>query len=136
MIQVISRHLKPQFEKIKPKRESHTALKKLQPDCETLLSAISEAGNDSEQAIQAFQAGANSLQELSLVPVKGNQSSLRGLAQALENLSSASAKDRRRLIDACALAVEADGIITWQEAELLRGVADLLDCPIPPLLPS
>ena len=136
MIQVISRHLKPQFEKIKPKRESHTALKKLQPDCETLLSAISEAGNDSEQAIQAFQAGANSLQELSLVPVKGNQSSLRGLAQALENLSSASAEDRRRLIDACALAVEADGIITWQEAELLRGVADLLDCPIPPLLPS
>ena len=32
------------------------------------------------------------------------------------------------------MAVEADEHITWQEAELLRGVADLLDCPIPPIL--
>ena len=62
------------------------------------------------------------------------KTNLKQLADALNRLEAASASDRRRLIQACAIAIEADEHITWQEAELLRGVADLLDCPIPPIL--
>ncbi|HWM26388.1 MAG TPA: hypothetical protein VNP98_16350 [Chthoniobacterales bacterium] len=36
----------------------------------------------------------------------------------------------------CAETVAADGIIQGREAELLRAIADSLDCPIPPLLPA
>jgi hypothetical protein len=38
------------------------------------------------------------------------------------------------LVGACAATICADGVATVEEAELLRGVADLLDCPMPPIL--
>ena len=37
------------------------------------------------------------------------------------------------LLEACAASVSADGIVKVKEAELVRGIADLLDCPMPPL---
>ncbi len=33
-----------------------------------------------------------------------------------------------------AICINADGVVTPEEAELLRAIASLLDCPIPPLL--
>jgi uncharacterized tellurite resistance protein B-like protein len=38
------------------------------------------------------------------------------------------------LIEACAQTVAADGAIQEREAELLRAIADTLDCPIPPFV--
>jgi uncharacterized tellurite resistance protein B-like protein len=32
--------------------------------------------------------------------------------------------------------VAADGVIQELEAELLRAIADTLDCPIPPIIPT
>ena len=40
---------------------------------------------------------------------------------------------KKNLLNACAYVVGADGVIVENEAELLRAVADTLDCPIPPL---
>ena len=40
---------------------------------------------------------------------------------------------KKNLITACAQVVAADGVIVETEAELLRAIADTLDCPIPPL---
>jgi uncharacterized tellurite resistance protein B-like protein len=42
---------------------------------------------------------------------------------------------KKNLIDACARVVAADGVIQEEEAELLRAVADTLDCPMPPFIP-
>ena len=42
-------------------------------------------------------------------------------------------KSKRRTIEAIAATVTHDGVITATEAELLRGVADALGCPMPPL---
>jgi uncharacterized tellurite resistance protein B-like protein len=38
------------------------------------------------------------------------------------------------LIEACVYTVGADGVMLESEAELLRAVADTLDCPIPPFV--
>jgi tellurite resistance protein len=38
------------------------------------------------------------------------------------------------VVEAIAATVAHDGVITPTEAELLRGVADALGCPMPPLL--
>ena len=35
---------------------------------------------------------------------------------------------------ACAHTVAADGQVLYREAELLRAIADTLDCPIPPFV--
>lgn len=136
IIQVITRHLKPHFEPTKPSPEGHEKLRRLSPECSVLLSAIAMAGNDSEVAGQAFEAGAAELKDLSLKQIESKAGDLNRLAKALNSLRRASASERKRLIDACSAAIEADGHITWQEAELLRGVGDLLDCPIPPIIPT
>ena len=44
-------------------------------------------------------------------------------------------RDWARWLDACAGCIAADGRATVEEGELLRAVADSLDCPMPPLLP-
>ncbi|MCH1496675.1 MAG: M48 family metallopeptidase [Rubripirellula sp.] len=136
IIQVITRHLKPHFESTKPSPEGHEKLRRLSPECSVLLSAIATAGNDSEVAGQAFKAGVAELKDLSLKQIESKTGDLNRLAKALNSLRRASASERKRLINACSVAIEADGHITWQEAELLRGVGDLLDCPIPPIIPT
>jgi hypothetical protein len=39
-------------------------------------------------------------------------------------------------VDACAATICADREVSVGEAELLRGVCDMLGCPMPPLLPG
>jgi uncharacterized tellurite resistance protein B-like protein len=53
---------------------------------------------------------------------------------ALDQLALASAPLRARLLGACAHVVAADQSIHGREAELLRAIADTLDCPVPPFL--
>ena len=38
------------------------------------------------------------------------------------------------MLNACAHAVASDGVLQSREAELLRAIADTLDCPLPPFL--
>ena len=56
------------------------------------------------------------------------------LGLALDKLSRASGGVKRRVIDAVAHGVAADGGIGPREAELLRAVAAALDVPLPPLV--
>ena len=53
---------------------------------------------------------------------------------ALDRLALASPAIRRQVLEACAQAVAADGQVNRREAEILRAIADSLDCPIPPVL--
>jgi tellurite resistance protein len=41
---------------------------------------------------------------------------------------------KKNVLNACALIVAADGVIQETEAELLRAIADTLDCPMPPFI--
>ncbi len=42
--------------------------------------------------------------------------------------------DQWNILLACGKAVVADGQVTEREAELLRAIADSLDCPVPPFV--
>ena len=53
---------------------------------------------------------------------------------ALNRLALAVPTIKKNLIEACVHTVGADGVIQEAEAELLRAVADTLDCPIPPFV--
>jgi hypothetical protein len=48
-------------------------------------------------------------------------------------LNAASPSLKEELLSGAVRAVSEDGKITIEEAELLRGIGDILGCPIPPL---
>ena len=103
----------------------------------TLLSACARASTDShEQAFRAFQAGtayfSGIMHTLELAPAAG--CGLDAVSFALDTLAAAPESYRRVLLAACARAVGFDRQVSQDEAELIRVIADALDCPLPPLL--
>ena len=56
------------------------------------------------------------------------------LDAALNRLALAVPIIKKNLIEAAARVVGADGVILEAEAELLRAIADTLDCPMPPFI--
>jgi uncharacterized tellurite resistance protein B-like protein len=53
---------------------------------------------------------------------------------ALNRLALGVPQIKKNILSACAQTVAADGLIQEMEAELLRAVADTLDCPMPPFV--
>ncbi len=134
---VIRRHLDPQFEKTRPPVIQFHSLRPLLPDCALLLSALAQIGHSQDPEVQhAFRAGVPYLRspngEVALLPRA--QCGLAPIDVALNRLAQAAPQIKKYLLDACVHVVGADGVIQEREAELLRAIADTLDCPIPPFL--
>ena len=53
---------------------------------------------------------------------------------ALDRLTQLTPPLKKQVLNACGQAVAADGLVQEQEAELLRAIADMLDCPVPPFV--
>ena len=45
-------------------------------------------------------------------------------------------RQKRKILEAAIAIVVADRAVTVDEGELLRAIAEALDCPVPPLLPG
>ena len=137
---IVARHLDTYF---LPERRPVTQFYALHPlarDCGVLLSATAYAGQEDATALSAaFAKGAESLGqaahcEILLLPPE--ECDLSSVDVALERLSQAVPQIKKNLLGACAQTVAADGVIQQGEAELLRAIADALDCPIPPFVPE
>jgi hypothetical protein len=59
---------------------------------------------------------------------------LAGVDAALARLAKCPAGVQRNILLACGKTVAADNQVTEREAELLRAIADSLDCPMPPFV--
>jgi uncharacterized protein YktB (UPF0637 family) len=55
------------------------------------------------------------------------------LDAALDRLAQAAPRVKKNVLLACAQTVATDGKVLDREAELLRAIAETLDCPIPTL---
>ena len=134
---IVLRHLDSQFHGARKAAVQYYTLKPLVPDCAVILSALANVGSEDPNEIQtAFETGAPLLHApensgLSLLPV--GQCGIEQIDAALNRLALAAPIIKRNLLEACAHVVGADGVIVENEAELLRAVADTLDCPMPPL---
>jgi len=134
---IVLRHLAPKFGQARPSTVQFYTLKPLVPDCAVVLSALANVGSgDALEIRKAFAAGAPYLRApgnsgLALLPV--GQCGIEQIDTALNRLALAVPVIKRNLLTACAHVVGADGVIVENEAELLRAIADTLDCPIPPL---
>jgi hypothetical protein len=135
---IVLRHLTPKFSGARPPTVQYYSLKPLLPDCIILLSALANVGSSDAAEIQkAFEQGAPYLRasndgDLTLLPRE--QCGVDKIDAALNRLALAVPTIKKNLIEACIHTVAADGVIKESEAELLRAVADTLDCPIPPFL--
>jgi hypothetical protein len=110
-------------------------LSALRDEVELVLSAVAWSGAaDGAAARQTFSAGAAAVQRqtgpLSLQPREALP--VDRIDAALGRLRTAAPSARRVFIEACVLIVADDGRIHSQEAELLRAVAEAIDCPMPP----
>ena len=134
---IVRRHLASQQGEIRPASIQYYALTPLVPDCSVVLSALANVSSSNSGDIEkTFQAGAPHLRakagDVQLLPRE--KAGLEQLDTALDRLALAAPQIKKNLIDACAHVVGADGLIQEREAELLRAIADTLDCPIPPFV--
>ena len=115
-------------------------LRPLVPDCVVVLSALAQVGSDDAAEVKkAFDTGVPYLRApdnvaIDLLPV--DQCGVGALGDALDRLGQSVPTIKKNVLEACAHVVGADGVIHEEEAELLRAVADTLDCPMPPLQAS
>ena len=151
---MVVRRLAGQYDRTRRVVVRYYDLKPLLPEAATLLSTLAYYGQpEASQAAQAFQSGAMRFSRTATTPgvveavrENGKVAPLRllpkelcGLAavdKALTILNTASPAIKKTVLDACVACVAADGRTTATEAELLRAVADALDCPIPPFVPN
>jgi Zn-dependent protease with chaperone function/uncharacterized tellurite resistance protein B-like protein len=137
---VVLRHLEPYFSQARKPVVQYYAIKPLAADCAILLSALAYLGQDEPDKIQfAFQQGAQPLSyaarvELRLLPK--DECELAQVDGALNRLCQAVPQIKKNVLSACAQTVAAAGVIQEMEAELLRAIADTLDCPMPPFIPT
>lgn len=133
---LVLKRLVPRLERQPAKLVKYNTLAPLLPACNGLLSTLAYAGGNDARALGAFQKGATTLlsesSRMGLLPRE--QTGLKVLDAALDQLSGASPRIKKRVIEACAECIGADQHVAVEEAELLRVISDALDCPMPPLL--
>ncbi|PJI49191.1 MAG: peptidase M48 Ste24p [Pseudomonas sp.] len=128
LLRIVERNLRPGSGRI-----GHVALAELSEASATLLAFLARVGEASE--METAQAFADAWSGLPFAPRPlPAEGSLRDLEGALKKLEQLRPLQKPQLLKALARCIEHDGRISTGEAELMRAVADILDCPMPPLL--
>ena len=135
---IVMRHLNTRFY---PERRPVTQYYDLRPlvrDAGILLSATAYAGaGDPTQAQAAFTKGAESLGRIARAEIPWlppNECELPHLSAALDRFAQSVPQIKKNVLTACAETVAFDALIQPREAEILRAIADTLDCAIPPFV--
>ena len=133
---ILRRHLDPHFTETPPPATKYKSLTPLTIEISVLLSSLAHAGHDSEElAQQAFAQGVEELKKSRLkLSWQKQEDSFEALSGALDRLNRVTPLLKRRLLRACGVCVSHDNQVTLREGELLRAIADALDCPMPPFL--
>jgi len=104
------------------------------PHAEVLLSALANA--DTEEHEAAFQAGLESLGESAAAFPMSHQETVNlvDFDNALDRVAEAGLAVKKEFLAACGAVVMHDGGVSDTQFELLRAMADTIDCPIPPIV--
>jgi len=140
MQKIVVRHLDTRFY---PERHPIIQFYDLRPlarDAGILLSATAYAGaDDATDAQAAFAKGAESLGRIARLEIPWlppAECDFSHLDAALDRFAQSVPQVKKNVLSACVETVVFDNAIQPREAELLRAIADNLDCPIPPFLNS
>lgn len=132
---IVFHHLDEVFEKKTSARRKEPSLKRSKEACTILLSLFTTAlKQEGVTRQEAFEAAKKEIDWLDTELMADKTFNLQNLNSALDDLARLRPRYKATLLKACAAIVTADKHISAEETELLRAIADTLDCPIPPLL--
>ncbi len=135
---VLRRHLDGYFSTPAAFTVQFYSLKPLIPDCVVVLNELAAiTQKDPTDRMAALSASLGTFVEPSVKTEEFDlpkPSGLGALDRALDRLGRGSLGVKQRVLRACATLVLADREVTIEEGEMLRAIADVLDCPIPAFL--
>jgi Zn-dependent protease with chaperone function len=111
-----------------------TRLADVKAECAVLIGGLALFGQAESEARLAYQRAMERLFMGLAVPMPAASAcTLQHVDDALNRLADLRPTLKASVLDACGLCAGHDGHVTVAEADLLRAVADALDCPVPPL---
>jgi len=137
LMKLVARQLRAYFEGPDLAQARYGRIEDVLPECALLLSALAHVGQGDEPAArQAFASGQRflGLPASAIRFIPRSQWDLSQVDAALARLAKCPAAVQRTLLLAFGKTVAADNHVTEREAELLRAIADSLDCPMPPFV--
>ncbi|MFQ5661584.1 MAG: M48 family metallopeptidase [Gammaproteobacteria bacterium] len=133
---ILFSHLDGQFFKLAHTKTRYSHPGQLKNEIELILSVMTYAGHQDQNDIEgAFSAATKTLECSGLQLVEKNEISLSSLDRSLQKLAKLRALAKPQLLKACAASVVHDQKISPVEVELLRAFSDVIDCPMPPIIP-
>ena len=134
---LLTRHLEAHLFRPQSPRAHYYALKPVRQHCAVLLSTLARVGSREAGEVQrVFEQGAAVLRLPGLALQDPGACRLSAVGQGFDELAKLGPREKKTLLQGCAAVIAADGQVTVSEGELMRAVADALDCPMPPLLPG
>jgi len=130
----LSRHLGTEADKAVPVR--YRSYRPVLPALQRLLSLLARAGSASRTDAEALyrEAMAGFMDARNGTEPVLEKVTMRQLREALTALNGLSPLLKPAVIDACGHCITHDGKVEPREYELMRLVADQMDCPMPPLM--
>ena len=133
---ILFNHLDGQFFKLAHTKTRYSHPRQLKKEIGLILSVLAYAGHQDQNDIEeAFSAATKTLKFSRLQLVVKNEISLSDLDRTLQKLVQLKPLAKQQLLKACAASVLHDQKISPVEVELLRAFSDVLDCPMPPIIP-
>ena len=124
---VLQRHLSST-----KKQKQYASLQALKQSALVVMSALAYCGATvQDQAESSFDKAVSSLGIHGVKISNIEHCSVGKLGGAVKKLCVLKYTEKEKLLSACAVCVAHDGQVTIAEAETLRAIGDLLDCPIP-----
>jgi Zn-dependent protease with chaperone function len=114
----------------------YSNVRELRQEARVILSVMAYAGQQEQKDVEAaFHAAADVLEFGELQLREKSRISVADLDMAMEKLEMLDTLAKPKLLQACATSVMHDQKISAMEAELLRAIASVLGCPMPPIIP-
>lgn len=132
---ILFHHLDPEFGRPGKRQVKYGSLRAVKPELDMLLSMLIHACvDDKDQIKKAFAAAEKELAIYNLVLLSRQQINFDNLSTAVDKLAMLKPLLKPRLLKACLAVITLDQEYSPREMELMRAIADVLDCPLPPYL--
>ncbi len=129
---MIKKHLGEAFE-AQHTRVKFSSLNAVKTDIEVIISLLANAGRRSTtNPAEAFEAGRAGL-EINISIIDKQHLTLSRMNHALDRLAALHPLRKPKLLKACIKTISSDNEISQLEQDLLRTIAAILECPMPPL---
>jgi Zn-dependent protease with chaperone function len=103
----------------------------------TLLATLAQIGHsDPDEAARAFAAGLARIAPSARLPYAPSTDGVRALEASWPAMDGLRENDTALLVEGLVAVIAHDGVMTVAETELVRTICAVLQCPLPPLIPT